>query len=148
MTTSPAGAEGFPLPRPAGLVALPSRLDEHTVSGFVGCGDGLTPLGDDVICGWLALHRAAGVATPALDTAVRRLLGRTTALSAALLECALLGEVADPVADYLRALGERDATAARARLTRVGHSSGAGLAHGIDLALDSLDSPAGRRSVA
>jgi hypothetical protein len=139
ITTSPAAAEGFPRSRGAGLVALPGRLDARTVEAFVGCGDGLTPLGDDVVCGWLALHRAVGVATPAVDDAVRRLLGRTTALSVSLLECALLGEVADPVADYLRVLGRPDAQEARGRLTRLGHSSGRGLAHGIDLALQGLD---------
>jgi hypothetical protein len=135
---SPAGAEGIPRPRAAGLVALPSVLDEHTVADFIGRGDGLTPLGDDVVCGWLAGYRAAGVPSPAVDHAIRRLLGRTTALSVALLESALLGEVADPVADYLRALGGPDAPSARDQLTSVGHSSGSGLAHGIDLALHSL----------
>jgi hypothetical protein len=139
MKTSPAGAEGIPRPRAAGLVPLPALLDEHTLGDFIGRGDGLTPLGDDVVCGWLALYRATGVASAAVDHAVRRLLGRTTALSVALLESALLGDVADPVADYLRALGGPDAPAARDRLTSVGHSSGSGLAHGIDLALRSLD---------
>jgi hypothetical protein len=69
-----------------------------------------------------------------VDAAVRRLLGRTTALSAALLECALLGEVADPVADHLRALGGPREAATRHRLARLGNTSGSGLAHGIDLA--------------
>jgi hypothetical protein len=136
--TSPAGAEGIPRPRAAGLVALPAVLDQHTVADFIGRGDGLTPLGDDVVCGWLALHRAVGLATPEVDDAVRRLLRRTTALSVALLRCALLGEVADPVADFLRAMGGPDASAARHRLTRVGHSSGTGLAHGIDLAVRAM----------
>ena len=34
---------------------------------LVGRGDGLTPYGDDVLCGWLAVHRAAGVATLEVD---------------------------------------------------------------------------------
>jgi hypothetical protein len=143
--TSPAGAEGFPRSRPVGLVALPARVDADTVGAFIGRGEGLTPLGDDVVCGWLALHRAAGVATPAVDDAVRRLLGRTTALSAALLDCALLGEVADPVADHLRALGGPREAATRQRLRRLGHTSGSGLGHGIDLARAAL---AARRDAA
>jgi hypothetical protein len=138
ITTSPVAAEDFPRSRGAGLVAVPDHLDSDTVEAFIGRGNGQTPLGDDVVCGWLALHRAMGLATPAVDDAVRRLLDRTTALSVALLECALVGEVADPVADYLRALGGPDATVARDRLTRLGHSSGTGLAHGIDLALHDL----------
>lgn len=132
--TSPAGAADLPRSRPAGLVAATTRLDADSVAALVGRGEGLTPLGDDIVCGWLALHRATGVATDAVDTAVRRLLGRTTALSASLLECALLGEVADPVADHLRALGGPHEAGTRHRLVRLGHTSGSGLAHGIDLA--------------
>jgi hypothetical protein len=105
---------------------------------LVGRGEGLTPLGDDVVCGWLALHRALGVATPAVDAAVRSLLGRTTALSAALLECALLGEVADPVAGHLAALGGPREASTRLRLERLGSTSGIGLAHGIELARAAL----------
>lgn len=127
----------------AGPVTLPGRVlpgwvTPDTVPAFVGRGDGLTPLGDDVLCGWLAGHRAARVATPEVDAVVRRHLGRTTTLSAALLEAALLGEVCTPVADHLRALGTDRADATRGRLLAVGHTSGAGLAHGIDLALTDL----------
>jgi hypothetical protein len=135
---SPAGAADFPRSRSAGLAALPPRVDAETVASFVGHGEGLTPLGDDVLCGWLALHRAAGVPTTAVDDAVRRVLDRTTALSAALLDCALHGEVADPVADHLRALGGPREVVTRHRLTRLGHTSGGGLAHGIDLARAAL----------
>jgi hypothetical protein len=141
--TSPVAASGNPRPRGAGLVALESwidagRIDAGTVPDLVGRGGGLTPLGDDVLCGWLAAHRAAGVATPGVDDAVRRALPRTTTLSATLLECALAGEVADLVAAYLRNLGSRHAAAARTALAALGHSSGGGLAHGIDLAVAEL----------
>jgi hypothetical protein len=128
---------GTPRSRGAGLVAV-TTVDARTVPDLVGRGAGLTPLGDDVLCGWLAAHRAAGVATPAVDDAVRRHLGRTTALSAGLLECALAGEVADRVADHLRALGTPRQDATRARLESFGQTSGRGLAHGIDLALVDL----------
>ncbi len=113
-------------------------LDPGTVARLIGHGEGLTPLGDDVVCGWLALHRAAGVATPDVDDVVRRLLDRTTTLSAALLECALAGEVADLVADHLRALGSPLEPTTRVRLHGLGHTSGSGLAHGIDLARAAL----------
>jgi hypothetical protein len=139
---SPVVAQGTPRPRGAGLVALPGlagdEIDESAVAGLVGRGDGLTPLGDDVLCGWLAAHRAAGADTSVVDDALRVALPRTTTLSATLLECALLGEVADLAADYLRSLGTPAESAARAALTRLGHSSGEGLAHGIDLALSTL----------
>ncbi|MGA8248799.1 MAG: DUF2877 domain-containing protein, partial [Nocardioides sp.] len=58
---SPAVAHGSPRPGGAGLVALPADVCPGTVGDLVGYGDGLTPLGDDVLCGWLAVHRAAGV---------------------------------------------------------------------------------------
>ena len=156
--TSPVAALGTPRSRGAGLVAslpsrlsaslpaslpaslaeMPDRIDAASVARLVGRGDGLTPLGDDVLSGWLVTHRAAGVATPAVDDAVRRALPRTTTLSATLLECALLGECPDLVGGYLRALGTPSGGAARAALAALGHSSGAGLAHGVDLALAAL----------
>jgi hypothetical protein len=117
---------------------LPRVIDVAAVADLVGRGDGLTPLGDDVLCGWLVAHRAAGVATPAVDDAVRRALPRTTTLSATLLECALAGECPNLVAGYLRAIGTPDERAARAALEALGHSSGSGLAHGVDLALATL----------
>jgi hypothetical protein len=145
--TSPAADQGTPRSPGAGLVALLEgtdvvHIDAAAVADLVGRGDGLTPLGDDVLCGWLAVHRAAGVATPAVDDAVRRALPRTTTLSATLLECALAGEVADVAADYLRALGTPHASAARAALAALGHTSGEGLAHGIDLAVAALSGEA------
>jgi len=137
--TSPAAVQGTPRSHGAGLVAaLPPRIDAGVVADLVGRGDGLTPLGDDVLCGWLAAHRGAGVSTPAVDDAVRRALPRTTTLSATLLGSALEGEVADLAADYLCALGSPNAGAARRALSGLGHSSGAGLAQGIDLAVAEL----------
>lgn len=131
---------GTPRSRAAGLVAFAPRVDPDAAASLVGRGDGLTPLGDDVLCGWLAVHRAAGVPTDDVDDAVRRHLPRTTSLSAALLECALAGEVPDLVAAYLRLLGTPGADVARQALEALGHSSGRGLAHGIDLALADLTS--------
>jgi hypothetical protein len=143
--TSPVSVQGTPRSPGAGLVAaipalaaMPPRVDAASVAGLVGHGDGLTPLGDDVLSGWLVAHRAAGVATPAVDDAVRRALPRTTTLSATLLECALAGECPDLVAGALSALGTPTRRAARDALAALGHSSGAGLAHGIDLGLDAL----------
>lgn len=104
-------------------------------AALVGSGDGLTPYGDDVVCGYLAAHRAAGRATTILDAEVTRLLPRTTLLSATLIECALRGEVLPEVADLLTAWGTPAARDAEAALLRVGSSSGAGLLEGARLAL-------------
>ena len=144
-TASPAAAMGTPRSRGAGLVPalaslgeIPRHVDAAAVADLVGSGDGLTPLGDDVLCGWLVAHRAAGATTQTVDDAVRRALPRTTTLSATLLECALAGECPDLVAAYLRALGTPSEREARAALEALGHSSGAGLAHGVDLAVAAM----------
>ncbi len=105
------------------------------VGELVGAGDGLTPYGDDVLCGWLAVHRAAGHATDAVDVAVRGGLHRTTGLSAALLDCALHGEVIPEFAAYVAALGTGDEAFRAEALADVGHTSGRGLLEGAGWAL-------------
>ena len=111
--------------------SLPTTpLDTRTVSRLVGAGDGLTPRGDDVLCGWLAMHRAAGVRTPAVDEAVRTRMQHTTLLSATLLDCAMHGEVMPQFAAYVAAVGTAAQAAAEKDLLRVGHSTGAGLLEG------------------
>lgn len=112
--------------------SVPADLGPHDVARMVGRGDGLTPLGDDVLCGWLAVHRAAGVETPEVDAAVRDHLDRTTLLSATLLDCALHGEVIPEFAAWVADPGD---PARAAALGSVGHTSGAGLLHGGRLAL-------------
>lgn len=129
-----------PLPR-TGLrpvPGLPAEVTPGAVAGLVGRGEGLTPLGDDVLCGWLALHRSAGVATPEVDAAVLAHLHRTTLLSAELLRCALRGEVVPQFAALVTALGTAAEPAARAALTAVGHTSGTAMVHGAALALSAL----------
>ncbi|MET0523208.1 MAG: DUF2877 domain-containing protein [Nocardioides sp.] len=115
-----------------------ARIDADAVPGLVGCGEGLTPLGDDVLCGWLALHRAAGVPTPDVDRAVRAHLGRTTLLSATLLDSALHGEVLPELGSWLSGLGTAAEDDRATALLRIGATSGAGLLAGARLALDHL----------
>jgi hypothetical protein len=122
----------------------PGPLDAAAVARLVGRGDGLTPLGDDALCGWLALHRSVGEPTPAVDAAVRAALPRTTLLSATLLDCALRGEVLPEFATYLTALGTPREQDRAAVLAAIGHTSGAGLLHGARRALAEL---AGRTTV-
>ena len=134
-------------PAVAGLVDAawgPGPLDAAAVARLVGRGDGLTPLGDDALCGWLALHRSVGEPTPAVDEAVRAALPRTTLLSATLLDCALRGEVLPEFAAFLTALGTPHEPARAAALAAIGHTSGAGLLHGARRALAEL---AGRTTV-
>ena len=110
-------------------------MTPEEVQRLVGAGEGLTPYGDDVLCGWLATSRALGVPTPEVDASVRALLPRTTALSATLLRCALAGEALPQLGAFLTALGTPDEAARAADLRAVGHTSGAGLLAGARRAL-------------
>lgn len=118
---------------------------ESAVPLLLGRGSGLTPLGDDVLCGWLATVAAArGGHDPngprTVAGAVTALAARhTTALSATLLDCATRGEVLPQFRRLVRDLasGEDPGSAADALLA-VGHTSGSGMALGLSLALDLL----------
>lgn len=112
---------------------------------LVGVGAGLTPSGDDVLCGLFAgVHSlapalgAVGLQRRVERTAAAVLVDadqRTTALSAALLGHAHRGELARPARGLLRALlGRTPLAPALATLLRVGHSSGRDLAAGLSLA--------------
>jgi hypothetical protein len=112
---------------------LAGTLDAVDVASLVGRGDGLTPYGDDVLCGWLAVTRSAGIATPDVDEAVRALWGTTTLLSATLLDCAMWGEAVPEFAAWLAGTGPVE------DVERIGHSSGRGLVEGARLALSGLE---------
>ena len=118
-------------------------LDPESVARLVGAGDGLTPRGDDVLCGWLALHRAADASTPTIDEAILMRLPHTTLLSATLLECAMHGEVLPQFATYVAAIGTCEQEAAEAGLLAVGHSTGSGLLEGARWAAVEIGAGAG-----
>ncbi|MBV6727758.1 DUF2877 domain-containing protein [Nocardioides daeguensis] len=116
---------------PAGALDRLACGDPAAVPALVGRGDGLTPVGDDVLAGWLVATRAAGGDTGAVAEALADQLPRTTGLSAALLRHAADGEA---IAPFRRALATGDADAV-AVLLAVGHTSGAGMLLGAHLAL-------------
>ena len=119
---------------------LPHRgIDAAVADDLLGRGPGLTPLGDDVLCGWLAVHRLSGVPTPAVDEVLATARRRTTLLSATLLDCADHGEVVPEFGAWLAVLATDRAGQALAALLRVGATSGAGLAVGAAAALTALD---------
>jgi hypothetical protein len=134
-TASPATAAATPQAVVAGLVP---QLSGDTVAQLLGRGPGLTPVGDDILCGWIATHRAAGVPTPEVDDAVRAGLPRTTLLSATLLDSALHGEVLPELGRFLAAVGTHTEVRRAADLRAVGATSGAGLLRGARLALEEL----------
>jgi hypothetical protein len=122
-----AGGEALPVE----ALALLTLRDPAAVRLLLGRGSGLTPYGDDVLCGWLATTLALGRPVTEMAGEVERLSARTTLLSATLLACAARGEVIAQFRSLLSTGSGLD------ELLAVGHTSGAGLALGMRLA----DSP-------
>jgi hypothetical protein len=114
--------------------------DSRAVTALLGLGAGLTPLGDDVLCGWLA--SAVSRRHPSLDE-LRSVVAaaaarRTTTLSATLLGCAARGEGVPEFRTLLSAVASRNGLAVDESvdlILGVGASSGAGLLLGAVLAL-------------
>ena len=109
----------------------------RAVDAMLGLGPGLTPTGDDVIAGLLlAVHHLGEPREPAMAALRAHVLtaapGRTNAVSAALLTHAARGDAAPQVIAVLDALATGcDLRGAVRALLRLGHTSGADLAHGI-----------------
>ncbi|GAA1813900.1 DUF2877 domain-containing protein [Actinomadura chokoriensis] len=149
--TGPAGGGLAGHPDPGGLAAACAAGDlagaVEAAERIVGLGPGLTPSGDDILCGLLVSLRLIGGAVRHGDAAVRLAdwLGaavtadagtRTTALAATLLHCAAAGGAGAEVAAVLRFVAGheppgRTGQGAVRRLLSVGHTSGADLAHGV-----------------
>jgi hypothetical protein len=116
------------------------------VAAMVGAGAGLTPSGDDVLCGVLLGLRLRGRAAhiDRLRSLLRPRLSATTSLSAALLAEAAQGYAVPPVVRLGDALAAgRDPTARLAArdVALVGHSSGVDLLAGLGGCLDVVACP-------
>ncbi|TXK39622.1 DUF2877 domain-containing protein [Nonomuraea sp. C10] len=122
---------------------------------LVGLGPGLTPSGDDVLAGLLVTLRHLGAATGtgrAVDlagwlgaTVTFDARTRTTPISATLLHCAARGEACPEVLAVLRGLtGRQPLGPALRRLCGLGHTSGADLAQGIAIGLETVRALGGR----
>jgi hypothetical protein len=112
---------------------LTAAAVEAMAAQVIGLGDGLTPSGDDLLVGFLAVWRVAGRPPVRLGT----LAAQTTDLSAAFLHCALDGHFSEPLARFMRALygvNTGDWQVRAADLARVGHSSGVDAMVGIAIA--------------
>lgn len=124
------------------LVALLHDTPTEALMQVLGNGSGLTPFGDDVVCGMLATLLAceAPCATPLRDRVLELAPQRTTSLSATLLRRAAEGDVLPVFAHVVTALLDHPAQVPTrvARLRAVGHTSGAGMLLGLHLALDHI----------
>ena len=128
--------------RLAGRVGADGALTT-LVGRFVGAGPGLTPSGDDVLCGVLLGLRVRGLAQllPRLWVEVVPRLGTTTKLAAALLAEAVEGYALPQVVRVGEALvagDEQAAAAACAEVATIGHTSGEDLLAGLAGCLDAL----------
>ena len=144
-------------PDPDGLDAVATSLCAAAVTGrpvqpgvdrLVGAGRGLTPSGDDLLCGILLTLRAfdgptAG-ALKAVQRAVLSRLHRTTSISAALISAAAQGWAAPDVVRLLALLGGRlpprpaELCAVWHRVQCIGHTSGADLLAGVTATVTAL----------
>ena len=132
---------------PAESLALLVQADAVSVPMLLGRGSGLTPVGDDVLAGWLATMKAAHArAIDAVAECVANLsAGATTLLSATLLDRASAGDVLPEFRTLLLDLCllvdnehvDQLSNSVDAILA-VGHTSGAGLLLGCLLAFDHL----------
>ncbi|MGA2491419.1 MAG: DUF2877 domain-containing protein [Roseiarcus sp.] len=142
----PSGAMGERLTQAAldlGRGVWAGRLDavRGAAARLVGLGQGLTPAGDDFLCGFFAAgccRRAAGLARSHLlmsfAEVVRELLGQTTEISASFLRDALAGRISRPLAALAEACSGApgsDLDHALLRLAAIGHSSGLDAATGF-----------------
>jgi hypothetical protein len=136
----PYGSFGLPLAEALALARALADGDAGPALGVIGLGPGLTPSGDDVIAGALAVLALGG----RLESRTRTLIAacastRTTALSAALIAAASRGQVIPQAATLLGALAagataHRLASAAT-QLFCVGATSGHDLCAGMAGAL-------------
>lgn len=137
--------------RLAGAV-LAGRDPEPEVRRLVGGGRGLTPSGDDALCGVLLALRGRGLGEDrfqGLAGTVHAAASTTTSLSASLLRAASAGYA---VADVVRLVtaacagDEPGAAAALPAVLTIGHSSGADLVAGVLGTLDAFDPDPSRPS--
>jgi hypothetical protein len=150
----PSGSEVAPWPSllPDALrLARATRLlcserASRAVDRLIGRGPGLTPAGDDILAGFLGALRSANAADAArgafvraLGAAVERAACATGAISRAYLDHALVGSLAEPLADLRRQIGAGAPApvveSAMAKALGVGHTSGQDGALGLLLGL-------------
>ena len=136
------GASSRPTELDAAVLSILRERPTEALMRTLGHGSGLTPFGDDVVCGMIATLIAG--ADPCAAVLCERALAlapeRTTSLSTTLLRRAAQGEALSAFADVVTALIENPnhSAATISQLLRIGHSSGAGMLLGLQLALEHI----------
>jgi hypothetical protein len=143
---SDGGAMGERLTRAAldlgaGVRAGDVEAARDAATRLVGLGPGLTPAGDDFLCGFVVAAHCRAAARPARGPLLARfldalggLIDRTTDVSAAFLADAIAGRAFRPLAALAEACAgapQGDVKGAILRLAAVGHSSGLDAATGF-----------------
>jgi hypothetical protein len=121
------------------------ELRRHAV-GLLGLGPGLTPSGDDVLCGLIAglsvlgrrsnrhKNRCEEAQTALTDCMVTQAPRRTTSLSSTFLQCAARGVVTEPLLQVLETAGSGTRMNHIDDVLMLGHSSGSDMLTGALLA--------------
>jgi hypothetical protein len=121
----------------------------QATAALVGLGAGLTPSGDDFLCGFLAAARTCDPGLiegtheliNVLNDAVEKNIQQTTRISAFMVRCATRNLWPMPLVDLAEALAgecEPEALKALCELCGLGHSSGSDIATGFLFGLETL----------
>jgi hypothetical protein len=125
------------------MESVPEPSQTSPVRDIVGTGHGLTPSGDDVLMGALALLDARGErrAYTKLARAVSLVPpGLTSPLSHCFLHVAAAGHIGEGLHEAVSSMVRGDADGAIAAIRAIGHSSGWDMMAGIVTALDAVTS--------
>jgi Protein of unknown function (DUF2877) len=138
-----AGCGRLPASLRPGVAALRYGRLADAVGSLAGLGEGLTPVGDDVLAGYAAWRAAEG--RPVALTSLAA--GRSSPIGHAYLRCAERGELPNAAAAVLAGIRLGSTSRVEAALPALrgwGSSSGAALAWGMAAGLLALPSPPAR----
>ncbi|MCK3657800.1 hypothetical protein A4G18_03520 [Pasteurellaceae bacterium Pebbles2] len=120
------------------------QLCAHQLAKLIGVGIGLTPSGDDFLCGVLAaLHKIDEKKTVLfihLHVEISQRLMQTNDISRAFLDCALKGHFSQPVITFFDGQLNENSTFLTQLFDDIGHSSGIDTICGIYFILDLIKS--------
>lgn len=116
----------------------------HKLAKFIGLGIGLTPSGDDFLCGFLAVFQrinlTKNVFYQTLTEQIQQNLDKTNLISARFLECALMQQFSSTVLAFLNLNESKSINLShiQTQFEKIGHSSGMDTLFGIYYACELL----------